>query len=142
MAEDMYVACHIKNINAGKITATRRPPPIIDFHNEIVEMYVAREGVERERGRQFIRSTFARRMRQNKTLSIMENFRQNINSAFYIKYNYSYVLENNETRLRIVYYKPQRGSPWINTFADSERWLNAQENQRLNLDNIDRPNTK
>lgn len=112
----------------------RRPPPVIDFHNAIVEMYVACEGVEesmeRERGRLFIAWTFARRMRQNETLSIMEIFRQNINSAFYIKYNYAYVLENNETRLIIVSYKPQRGSPWINTFAEAEKWLDAQENHR------------
>jgi hypothetical protein len=42
----------------------------------------------------------------------------------------------------MVYYKQQTGSPWINAFADAERWLNEQENQRLNLDNIQRPNTK
>ena len=52
------------------------------------------------------------------------------------------MLVNSETRLGMVYYKQQRGSPWIKTFAVAERWLNEQENQRLNLDNIERPNTK
>ena len=70
-----------------------RPPPIIDFHNKIVEMYVARKGVEdgvgRERGHRFIRWTFGRRMGQNKTRSIMEKFGQNLNSTFYIKYSYA-----------------------------------------------------
>ena len=42
----------------------------------------------------------------------------------------------------MVYYKQQRGSPWINNFAEAERWVNEQENNRLNLDNIERPNTK
>ena len=30
----------------------------------------------------------------------------------------------------------------MNTFAVAERWLNEQENKRLNLDNIERPKTK
>ena len=42
----------------------------------------------------------------------------------------------------MVFYKQQKGSPWINNFAEAERWMNEQENNRLNLDNIDRPNTK
>ena len=49
---------------------------------------------------------------------------------------------NNETRLGMTYYKQQRGSLSINNFAEAERWLNDQENQPLNLDNIARPNTK
>ena len=109
MAEALFVARHMKNfIDACERAAPRMPPPIIYFHNAIVEMYVAcvgvEEGVERETGRWFIKWTFARWMRQNKTLSILENFRQNINSAFYIKYtyNYAYLLENNETRLFVI----------------------------------------
>ena len=34
---------------------------------------------------------------------------------------------NNETGLRMVFYKQQRGSPWINNFAEAERWVNEQE---------------
>ena len=37
----------------------------------------------------------------------------------------------------MVFYKQQRGSPWINNFAEAERWVNEQENNRLNLDNIE-----
>ena len=36
----------------------------------------------------------------------------------------------------------KKGSPWINNFAEAERWVNEQENKRLNIDNIERPNTK
>ena len=32
--------------------------------------------------------------------------------------------------------KQQKGSPWINNFAEAERWINEEENKRLNLDNI------
>lgn len=75
-------------------------------------------------------------MEQNETLSIMENVRQNITSAFNTYYSYSYGLVNNETRLRMSY-KQQRWSPWINNFVVAGTWLNDQENHRLNLDNIE-----
>ena len=119
---------------------------MIDFQNEIIEMYVRREGEEegREngRGRRFIRWAFDKRLRANQTAAVMAKLRQNIHNAFYMRYNYAYVLVNNETGLRMVFYKQHRGSPWINNFAEAERWLNEQENNRLTLDNIKRPNTK
>ena len=52
------------------------------FHNEIVETDVAGEGVEdgveRRRGRQFIRWSFERRLGINNTPSVLTKFRQNI----------------------------------------------------------------
>jgi len=42
----------------------------------------------------------------------------------------------------MVFYKQQKGSPWIENFGEAERWVNNEENKRLNLDNIERPNTK
>ena len=42
----------------------------------------------------------------------------------------------------MVFYNQQKRSPWINNFAEAERCLNDQENKRLNIDNIQRPNTK
>ena len=142
----MYVARHKnKFIKNAQIPQGRRPP-VIDFQNEIIEMYVRREGEEegREngRGRRFIRWAFDKRLRANQTAAVMVKLRQNIHNAFYLRYNYAYVLVNNETGLRMVFYKQNRGSPWINNFAEAERWLNEQENNRLTLDNIERPNTK
>ena len=53
---------------------------MIDFQNEIVEMYVRREGEEegREngRGRRFIRLTFEKRLRANQTAAVMAKLRQ------------------------------------------------------------------
>ena len=51
--------------------------------------------------------------KKNHTFSIMETFRQNINSDFYIKYSYAYVIVNNGTGLKMVYSEQQRGSPRI-----------------------------
>ena len=42
----------------------------------------------------------------------------------------------------VFFYKQHKGSPWINNFAEAERWMNEKKNKRLNLDNIERPNTK
>jgi len=56
---NMYVSRHKnKFIKSAKAIPARRPP-VIDFQNEIVEMYTRPEGVEdgaeRLRGRRFIR---------------------------------------------------------------------------------------
>ena len=142
----MYVSGHKKKFIKSTQTPQGRRPPVIDFQNEIVEMYVRHEGEEegRENGRghRFIRWTFDKRLRSNQTEAVMRKLRQNINQFFYIRYSYAYVLVNNETGLRMVFYKQKKGSPWINNFAEAERWVNEKENKRLNLDNIERPNTK
>ena len=72
--------------------------------------------------------TFGRRMRQNKTLSIIENVRQNINSVIPI-HSYSPEQRNKDKN-------------WINNCAEPERWLNDQDNHPLKLDNIERSNIK
>ena len=120
---------------------------MIDFQNEIVEMYVRREGEEEGRddgrGRRFIKWIFDKRLRANQTAGSNDKIKSKILiEPLYIRYNYAYVLVNNETGLRMVFYKQQKGSPWINNFAEAERWMNEEENKRLNLDNIERPNTK
>ena len=77
----MYVSRHKnKFINSGQRAPGRaqgRRPPVIDFHNEIVEMYVrcegVEEGIENGRGRRFIRWAFDKRLGANQTTSIMAN---------------------------------------------------------------------
>ena len=72
-------------------TPLRRRLLVIDFQNEIIEMYVRREGEEEgrenRRGRRFIRWVFDKRLRANQD----------------------------------GFYKQQKGSPWKNNFADAER---------------------
>lgn len=97
------------------------------------------EGVERGRGQQFVRRSFVRRLGANNIHSILTKFRENINLHFYSHYSYAYVLMKNETRLRPFYYKQQRGSPWINSFAEAESSsLIVKEIQQLNLDYVKR----
>ena len=82
----MYVSRHKKKFIKSTPTPQGRRPPVIDFQNEIVEMYVRREGEEegREngRGRRFIRWTFDKRLRANQTAAIMRKLRQNVNQSF------------------------------------------------------------
>ena len=81
-------------------------------------------------GRRFIGWTFDRKLgKKTQSLSIMTMLQLNVKSAFSLKNSYVYVLVNNETRLRMVYSKQLKGSPWVNTFPEAERWLHDQENQ-------------
>ena len=87
----MYVSRHKNRFIKSVERLPARRPPVIDLQNEIVEMYVRREGVEegveKMRGRRFIRWTFDKRLGANHTTSIIEELRLNINRAFYIRYN-------------------------------------------------------
>ena len=98
-------------------------------------MYVRREGV------------------QTRPLLSWPALRQSINTSFYIRYTYAYVLVKNETvRFHggISRYRKTAGvtairSPRMNYFcyfAEAERWMNEQKNQRLNFDSTERSNTK
>ena len=142
---EMYVTHH-----KGKLIKTRQPLPsrklpIIDFQDEIVEMYFASEGavegVEKRR-RWFIGRAFKSWLGKNQTPSVMAKLRQNINSAFYMRYSCAYVIVNVKTNLKIVYYIQQKGSLWIIKFPKAEKWINNQDSNRLNIDNIQWPNTK
>lgn len=42
----------------------------------------------------------------------------------------------------MVLYKQKRGSPWINSLAVAEMWLNQQETEQATLHNIERSNMK
>jgi len=72
----------------------------------------------------------------------MDKLRERVNTTFYTRYFYSYVIVNIEDGSRIVFYRQKRGSLWINNFNEAAKWLNEQENDRLNRENTGRPNTK
>ena len=54
------------------------------------------------------------------------------------------VIVNVETgpKMFFFFYKQLSASPWLNTFTTAESWLNIQESNLLNIDNIECPNTK
>ena len=118
----------------GRFISTDRrrwQPSLVNVQNEIIEMDVTSECVEegekKDRGRRLIRWSFENRLWANNT-PVLAKCRQNINSDSYVRYSYVYVLVNNDATLRMVSYKQQRGSPCINTFPETECWLNYQGN--------------
>jgi len=100
----------------------QRNQTIPKYQNDLVRLYDTLEGMEGGEGRCFMRWVFSRRLGENLT-PIMAKLRERVNTAFYIRHLYSYVIVNNEDGRRMVFCKQKRGSPWINTFAEAERWL-------------------
>ena len=77
------------------------------------------EGEVRVIGRRIIRW-----LRENHIPSIIAKFRQHVNTAFYIRYSYTYVLVKIiENGLKMLYYKQQKGSPWINHFFSGRQMV-------------------
>ena len=51
-------------------------------------------------------------------------------------------MRNIEDGTFLTYYQNEKGSRWINKLEDAEKWLRERESERLELDSIERPNTK
>ena len=76
------------------------------------------------------------------TEQFMGKIREKARTVAYLRHNYSYWLENIEDGIIILYYKNSGGSPWINRYVEAENWLREKEEARLDIDKIERPNTK
>ena len=76
----MYVSRHKNKFIKSTQTPQGRRPPVIDFQNEIIEMYVRREGeeegIENGRGRRFIKWIFENRLRANQTAGVMAKLKR------------------------------------------------------------------
>ena len=99
------------------------------------------EGEERE-GRRFIIWRKSQGLDNNLTERFMGKIREKVITAFYLHHYYSYWLENIEDGTILLFYKNSGGSPWINKYDEAENWLREKEEAHLNIDNIERPNTK
>ena len=72
----------------------------------------------------------------------MAKLREKVSTSFYRRHVFSYQLRNIEDGTVIVYYTNHQGSPWFNKLEDAEKWLSRQEKMRLELESVERPNTK
>jgi len=115
---------------------------VTDYQNEILDLFddATHEG-EESKGRRYIRWRFIRGLEKDLTTNFMEKIRENVDTAFYMRYVFSYQLRNIEDGTVILYYT-NRGSPWINNLAEAEEWLSEEETKRLDLDKTERPSTK
>ena len=116
---------------------------VTDYQNEILNLFEATkfEGIEEKSGRRYIRWRIIKELNKDLTPRFMEKIRENVRTSFYMRHAYSYKLRNIEDGTIIFYYQ-NKGSPWMNTYAEAENWLINREAVRLDVGSIERPNTK
>ena len=116
---------------------------VTDYQNEILDLYEDTEyaGVEETSGRRYKRWRIVAGLNKDLTPRFMEKIRENVGTSFYMRHVYAYLLVNIENGNRLTFYR-NKGSPWMKTYADAEKWIKEREEERLDSDNIDRPDTK
>ena len=58
-----------------------------------------------------------------------------------INHSYAYQLRNTETEETVVYFQNKR-SPWFERISEARQWLEEQEENRLQSENIERAHKK
>ena len=116
---------------------------VTDYQNFILNFYENREyaGVEETSGRRYKRWRIVEGLNKDLTPRFMEKIRENVRTSFYMRHVYGYLLVNIENGNRLTFYR-NKGSPWMKTYKDAEKWIKEREEERLDSDNIDRPDTK
>ena len=72
----------------------------------------------------------------------MSRIRERVSTSFYLRHVFAHQLRNIEDGTVIVYYSNPKGSQWFEKLEDVEKWLNREEELRLDNEKTDRPNTK
>ena len=114
-----------------------------DYQREILDLFddAEKEGEENS-GRRFIRWRLIRRLGRNLTPEFMAKIRERVSTSFYLRHVFGYQLRNIEDGTVIVYFSNPKGSQWFNKLEDAEKWLNTREEERLDNERVERPNTK
>ena len=115
---------------------------VTDYQNEILNLYEDTEFEGEEiNGRRYKRWRFIKDLNKDLTPRFMKKIRENVRTSFYMRHVYSYMLRNIEDGT-ILYYYQNKGSPWMKTYEEAENWLSKMEAVRLDVDSVERPNTK
>ena len=117
---------------------------VTDYQNEILDLYdVAKFEGKESNGRRYKRWRIIKDLDKDLTPNFMEKIRENVRTSFYTRHVYSYMLRNIEDGTVLIFYKNKKsGSPWIKTYGEAENWLSKKEAERLDVDSIERPDTK
>ena len=117
---------------------------VADYQNEVEDKYKdeTTEGVEKIKGRRYIRWRFKKNLERDQTSKFMEKIRKDVRTSFYIRYVFAFHLRNIEDGTFLTFYQTEKGSRWINKLEDAEKWLRERESERLEVDRIERPDTK
>jgi len=116
---------------------------VTDYQKEILDLFddAENEG-EESTGRRYIRWRFIRGLGRNQTPDFMAKLRERVSTSFYLRHVFAYQLRNIEDGTIIVFYSNPKGSQWFNKLENAEKWLSRQEELRLDLERVERPNTK
>ena len=117
---------------------------VADYQNEVEAKFKdeTTEGVEKIKGRRYIRWRFKKNLERDQTAKFMEKIRKDVRTSFFIRYVFAFNLRNIEDGTFLTFYQTEKGSRWINKLEDAEKWLSERESERLEVDRIERPNTK
>ena len=117
---------------------------VADYQNEVEDKYKdeTTEGEEKIKGRRYIRWRFKKNLERDQTSKFMEKIRKDVRTSFYIRYVFAFNLRNIEDGTFLTFYQNEKGSRWINKLEDAEKWLKERESERLDVERIERPNTK
>ena len=121
----------------------RKTQTVTDYQKEILDLFddAEKEG-EESTGRRFIRWRFIKRLGRNLSPDFMARIRERVSTSFYLRHVFAYQLRNIEDGTIVLYYSNPKGSQWFDKLEDAQKWLNRQEELRLDLEKTDRPNTK
>jgi len=116
---------------------------VTDYQKEILDLFddAEYEG-EESTAQRFIQWRFIEGLGRNLRPKFMARIREKVSTSFYLRHIFAYQLQNIEDETVIVYYSNPKGSAWFNKQEDAEKWLSCQEELRLDLERVERPNTK
>ena len=72
---------------------------------------------------------------------MIRGIEERVRSSFVIKHSYAYLLRKIETEETMAYFQNKR-SPWFERISEARQWLEEQEENRLQSENIERPDEK
>ena len=99
------------------------------------------EKTEEERSKRFSKWRFLLDVKNNLTTKAFQKIEKTAKNSFFIKHGYAYQLRNIEKGDTVAYYKNRR-SYWFERPQEARRWLEEQEENLFQGEDVDRPNTK
>ena len=95
-----------------------------------------------EQGRRTVRFRFLRDLESSLAAKIMSKIKQHVRTRHAIKIQTTLELRNTEDGELLEFYQARKKSGWLSTLTQTQHWVRAEEELRLQNAKLDRPNTK
>ena len=114
------------------------------YDNETLEMVDGEKESGEEKGRRYVRWRYSRWLNRSVVPRAMNNIEERVKVAYYLRYSYSYLLTYFDGEKMYVqeFWKNVRDAPFIRENYEAEQYLGEQEQQRLEMTGVERPNSK